>query len=300
MQGYQDRSTIPLAIHFPTLQNSAVPHQPQPPAPAPAHYQPVFFQVAPGNGDVAQPLIVTNLPALSFATTNPCVNQHTLNAVHTAPHQLFVTPMMTLPLQVATPAPAIAQPPQVPIQAHVPIVQGIVATVPSSEGSPLKNASSASAGTSISGSRRKRRQRSAFIHELTYKGRYHPDTTNCLSRIRIWINSSGLQYYDCECGKRKPVQDLYKIKQHVNRHDVEEHTCPVCAKTFKHHLQMNAHMKVHKREASVGAKLIISDVESDSNSSSTSPSETSSRSVSASTQQQHYLQKQAEMVQVPA
>jgi hypothetical protein len=92
--------------------------------------------------------------------------------------------------------------------------------------------------------------------ELKGKCRYEAEESGPLSRIRVWLNEHGLQYYDCECGKRKPVQDLYKIKQHVLRHEIAEHVCPICTKTFKHHLQMNAHMKVHKR-----AKLNENDLE---------------------------------------
>jgi hypothetical protein len=92
------------------------------------------------------------------------------------------------------------------------------------------------------------RQRFAFAHELQYKGPYETGT-GPFSKIRVWVNDRNLHYYDCECGKRKPVQDLYKIKQHALRHEVENHSCEVCGKIFKHHLQMNAHMRVHKKES---------------------------------------------------
>lgn len=102
--------------------------------------------------------------------------------------------------------------------------------------------------SSFKGKRKRRRQRSAFAHELTLKGYYMPDDPGSLSKIRVWVNERNMQYYDCDCGKRKPVQDLYKIKLHVVRHDVGELRCSFCDRKFSHHLQMNAHMKVHKRE----------------------------------------------------
>jgi hypothetical protein len=82
---------------------------------------------------------------------------------------------------------------------------------------------------------------------LKFKG-YHPTSpsNDATCRIRIWQDSLNLHYYDCECGERKPVSDLYKIKQHVKRHQVTEYKCTECPRIFKHHLQLNAHMKVHK------------------------------------------------------
>jgi hypothetical protein len=111
---------------------------------------------------------------------------------------------------------------------------------------------------STSGKKKKRRQRSAFLSELRFKGYLDPNSNGPNSRIRIWMNDRDMHYYDCSCGKRKAVQDLYKIKQHIKRHEVSEHICKVCGKTFQHHLQMNAHMKVHKKADEVGGDIAMS------------------------------------------
>ncbi|XXQ36043.1 C2H2-type domain-containing protein [Plasmodiophora brassicae] len=60
------------------------------------------------------------------------------------------------------------------------------------------------------------RKRSANISELTFSHLYHP-TEPPLNRIRVWKNERNLQFYDCDCGRRKAVQDLKKILNHVSK-----------------------------------------------------------------------------------
>ena len=68
-------------------------------------------------------------------------------------------------------------------------------------------------------------------------------------RIRIWKDNLGRQFYDCICNARKPVQDLNKIKSHVLGHDKIVWVCDICGREFfNNHLQLNAHMKTHKKE----------------------------------------------------
>ena len=69
-------------------------------------------------------------------------------------------------------------------------------------------------------------------------------------RIRIWKDKMGRQFYDCICNARKPVQDLNKIKSHVLGHDKIVWVCDICGREFfNNHLQLNAHMKTHKRRS---------------------------------------------------
>ena len=78
-------------------------------------------------------------------------------------------------------------------------------------------------------------------------------------RIRIWKDNVGRQFYDCICNARKPVQDLNKIKSHVLGHDKIVWVCDICGREFfNNHLQLNAHMKTHKkREIKANEQPII-------------------------------------------
>jgi hypothetical protein len=148
--------------------------------------------------------------------------------------------------------------------------------IPVTESEIKSNPLSIDIGAEDKGRRKtkKKRQRSAFLSELRFKGYLDPNSNGPNSRIRIWVNAKDMHYYDCSCGKRKAVQDLYKIKQHTKRHEVSEYTCRICAKTFQHHLQINAHMKVHKRGVDDRDAVMSEDVQHHHISGSTSSSST--------------------------
>ncbi|MES1910270.1 MAG: hypothetical protein MHM6MM_002895 [Cercozoa sp. M6MM] len=65
------------------------------------------------------------------------------------------------------------------------------------------------------------RKRSADISDLDFVEYLIMDSdkslpvTHAWRRIRVWINERNMIFYDCECGRRKPVQDLNKIKKHA-------------------------------------------------------------------------------------
>eukprot|EP01083_Nonionella_stella_P032483 88939_1 len=86
-----------------------------------------------------------------------------------------------------------------------------------------------------------------------------PTDHKAYSRIRIWKDKLGRQFYDCICNARKPVQDLNKIKSHVLGHDKIVWVCDICGREFfNNHLQLNAHMKTHKkREIKASEQPII-------------------------------------------
>jgi hypothetical protein len=92
----------------------------------------------------------------------------------------------------------------------------------------------------------KKRIRSADVSELSFIGVYNKESGPMYEKIRVWENSRRMVFYDCECGKRKPVQDLQKIMRHVERHQVNLYVCDICRKGFSKHLQLNAHMKAHR------------------------------------------------------
>lgn len=91
-------------------------------------------------------------------------------------------------------------------------------------------------------SRRKRREsaRKNLVFRKTL------ENSGPFSHIRIWTDDKGTNYYDCDCGSRKPVQNLSKIKKHLKLHNSLMYTCPQCGKEFHHYLQLNAHKKIHK------------------------------------------------------
>eukprot|EP00475_Leptophrys_vorax_P041199 TRINITY_DN7772_c0_g1_i1.p1 TRINITY_DN7772_c0_g1~~TRINITY_DN7772_c0_g1_i1.p1 ORF type:complete len:335 (-),score=70.66 TRINITY_DN7772_c0_g1_i1:62-1066(-) len=78
-----------------------------------------------------------------------------------------------------------------------------------------------------------------FIHVLE-------DGSNDLAKIRVWVNDKNMAFYDCSCEKRKPVQDLNKIKLHVMGHLVKRYTCSVCSRDFANYRQLNGHLRIHQ------------------------------------------------------
>jgi hypothetical protein len=70
--------------------------------------------------------------------------------------------------------------------------------------------------------RKKRyRKRSADICELEFVGLYDKDDSKNGNGkygrlIRKWKNDRDMTFYDCVCGKRRAVQDLRKLKHHVD------------------------------------------------------------------------------------
>jgi hypothetical protein len=70
-------------------------------------------------------------------------------------------------------------------------------------------------------------------------------------RIRIWRDlQSGLDFYDCVCGKRKPQKSVKSILKHIVRHfkstTDKTYKCVKCHREFRHHLGLNSHQKIHK------------------------------------------------------
>lgn len=257
---HHDRS-VPLAIHFPSISNANNPHQSsanstciQPPMEMyPVMYPSVTqYALIPPPRMIAEPVSVLT-PQLYMSTALPSSAFNTV-----LPSTIPVSAAGLYPIVTVITPPACTL--NDSSELTMPVMSTKLEEVKTEPSIPLKFKDE----DTYSGRSRRRRQRSAFVHELTYKGRYHTDSNESFHRIRVWTNENNLQYYDCECGKRKPVQDLYKIKQHVLRHDVEEHVCSICSKVFQHHLQMNAHMKVHKRE---GTRTTSGVVEMDSDSS---------------------------------
>jgi hypothetical protein len=75
--------------------------------------------------------------------------------------------------------------------------------------------------------RKKRyRKRSACIEDLEDCGIYDnpedPENDKYKPYIRKWKNDRNMTFYDCVCGRRRAVQDLKKLKRHVNTiHEVD-------------------------------------------------------------------------------
>jgi len=90
------------------------------------------------------------------------------------------------------------------------------------------------------------------VEDLTYIKRYaqHPP----LCRIRVWQltestkwGSKSVKYYDCQCNQLfPPVANIEVAKEHACQHDATKNRCDICGKWFTHHLQVNAHKKIHK------------------------------------------------------
>lgn len=66
--------------------------------------------------------------------------------------------------------------------------------------------------------------------------------------VRVWVDDKYRPFYDCSCGKRKPMQDLKRILKHVETHNVTGYPCNLCGRVFAHHLGRNSHQKVHKQD----------------------------------------------------
>lgn len=122
--------------------------------------------------------------------------------------------------------------------------RGSEGSVPSHHSSP-RSSSCTNSGLSDSHALSNKRQRSAFIEELTFSHLLKPENSGS-AFIRVWFDSRGRTFYDCSCGIRKAVQDLKKIQRHLERHSITVFTCTVCRKPFERALQLNAHMRVHR------------------------------------------------------
>ena len=92
----------------------------------------------------------------------------------------------------------------------------------------------------------RKRKRSASVSELKFFKKLDGSDFNG-TYIRMWMNSKNMIFYDCSCGKRKPVQDLSKIRKHAKSHEGKPHICSICGRKFERHLQLNGHMKIHKK-----------------------------------------------------
>jgi len=88
--------------------------------------------------------------------------------------------------------------------------------------------------------------------DLTYVKRYAQTLPFC--RIRVWRLSGStnwgtksVEYYDCQCNQLfPPVANIEVAKKHACQHDKTKNCCDICGKWFNHHLQVNAHKKIHK------------------------------------------------------
>jgi len=90
------------------------------------------------------------------------------------------------------------------------------------------------------------------VEDLTYVKRYAQYPPLC--RIRVWCltettkwGSRSIYYYDCQCNQLfPPVENIDVAKKHACQHDTTKNCCDICGKLFSHHLQVNAHKKIHK------------------------------------------------------
>merc|ERR1719320_1768266 len=90
------------------------------------------------------------------------------------------------------------------------------------------------------------------VEDLTYVKRYAQYPPLC--RIRVWCltettkwGSRSIYYYDCQCNQLfPPVKNIDVAKKHACQHDETKNCCDICGKWFSHHLQVNAHKKIHK------------------------------------------------------
>jgi hypothetical protein len=68
--------------------------------------------------------------------------------------------------------------------------------------------------------------------------------------IRMWRDVKTLQhYYDCACGRRKPLRSVKAILQHTMKHmetTKKSYKCPKCDRVFAHYLGLNSHQRTHK------------------------------------------------------
>jgi len=90
-----------------------------------------------------------------------------------------------------------------------------------------------------------KRNRSAAREDLKFI-QIQEDGSNEVAQIRVWVNDKNMAFYDCSCEKRKPVQDLNKIKLHVMGHLIKRYTCQVCQRDFANYRQLNGHLRIHQ------------------------------------------------------
>jgi hypothetical protein len=68
--------------------------------------------------------------------------------------------------------------------------------------------------------------------------------------IRVWSDILNKQsYYDCICGRRKPLRNLKAIIRHTSTHmEIANKVfkCPKCSRVFSHYLGLNSHQRTHK------------------------------------------------------
>jgi len=90
------------------------------------------------------------------------------------------------------------------------------------------------------------------VEDLRYVKQYSEYEPLC--RIRIWRlpesknwGSKPIEYYDCQCNQLfPPVANIEVAKKHASQHSARKNCCDICGKWFTHHLQVNAHKKIHK------------------------------------------------------
>jgi len=90
------------------------------------------------------------------------------------------------------------------------------------------------------------------VEDLTYIKQYSEYEPLC--RIRVWRlpesknwGSKPIVYYDCQCNQLfPPVANIEVAKKHASQHSARKNCCDICGKWFTHHLQVNAHKKIHK------------------------------------------------------
>jgi hypothetical protein len=90
-----------------------------------------------------------------------------------------------------------------------------------------------------------KRNRSAAREDLKFV-QIQEDGSNEVAKIRVWVNDKNMAFYDCSCEKRKPVQDLNKIKLHVMGHLIKRYTCSICSREFANYRQLNGHLRIHQ------------------------------------------------------
>jgi hypothetical protein len=61
------------------------------------------------------------------------------------------------------------------------------------------------------------RKRTEERSNLVFQRFKHDSITGTTHRIRMWSNIGKMHFYDCSCGKRKPTQDIQKIRNHIAR-----------------------------------------------------------------------------------
>jgi hypothetical protein len=72
--------------------------------------------------------------------------------------------------------------------------------------------------------------------------------------IRVWSDNRNHLFYDCICGKRKPIKNLKAMVSHCERHkddqsSMDSYSCEFCGRKFQHYLGLNSHRRVHKESS---------------------------------------------------